>query len=142
MTASNLLARLIGPPFLAMGAGLLFNYDLYQTMAQQFAQSYALIYFSGFVALLGGLAIVNFHNLWTWDWRVIITVLGWLSTVGGIVRIVAPQAVQTVAGKMLPHSTAMMIAGGLMAAFGAWLSYEGYLSGNSSTSRAKRRGRK
>ena len=34
----------------------------------------------GMFALLAGLAIVNTHNLWVSDWRVIITILGWLAT--------------------------------------------------------------
>jgi hypothetical protein len=41
-------------------------------------------YLSGLLSLLAGLAIVNLHNTWRADWRVIITVLGWLMTIGGI----------------------------------------------------------
>jgi 1,4-dihydroxy-2-naphthoate octaprenyltransferase len=37
----------------------------------------------GMFALLAGLAIVNVHNLWVSDWRVIITILGWLAIVRG-----------------------------------------------------------
>ena len=33
-----------------------------------------------------GLAIVLVHNVWTFDWRVIITILGWLAVLGGIFR--------------------------------------------------------
>ncbi|WP_331375195.1 hypothetical protein [Sinorhizobium chiapasense] len=50
-----------------------------------------MFYLSGLLSLLAGLAIVNLHNRWQMDWRVIITVLGWLMTIGGIIRIVLPQ---------------------------------------------------
>jgi hypothetical protein len=30
------------------------------------------------LALLAGLAVVNAHNLWVLDWRLIVTILGWL----------------------------------------------------------------
>ena len=43
------------------------------------------------ISLSAGLAIVNLHNSWQVDWRVLITVLGWLMTIGGIMRIVLPQ---------------------------------------------------
>ena len=50
-----------------------------------------LFYLSGLLSLLAGLAIINLHNTWYADWRVIITVLGWLMTIGGIIRVVLPQ---------------------------------------------------
>ena len=40
-----------------------------------------LFYLSGLLSLLAGLAIVNLHNTWCTDWRVIVTVLGWLMTI-------------------------------------------------------------
>jgi hypothetical protein len=36
-----------------------------------------LFYLCGLLSLLAGLVILNLHNKWV-DWRVIITVLGWL----------------------------------------------------------------
>ena len=35
-------------------------------------------------------------NTWCADWRVIVTVLGWLMTIGGIIRIVLPQVAITI----------------------------------------------
>ena len=60
-----------------------------------------LIYLSGVLSLLAGLAIVIAHNRWSGGWPVIITVLGWLMVIGGVIRIVVPQVVQTVAGDHL-----------------------------------------
>ena len=31
------------------------------------------------------------HNVWTADWRVVITILGWLAVITGAIRIVCPQ---------------------------------------------------
>ena len=50
-----------------------------------------LIYFSGLLSLSRGIAMLNVHRAWTSDWRVIITILGWLLVIGGIIRIVLPQ---------------------------------------------------
>ena len=50
-----------------------------------------LIYIVGLLALTGGLAILNAHRAWTADWRVVVTVLGWLMVIGGVFRIVLPR---------------------------------------------------
>jgi len=48
-----------------------------------------LLVISIFTFILGTLAIV-FHNIWVADWRVIITVLCWLTFLKGAVRLLFP----------------------------------------------------
>jgi len=50
--------------------------------------------FSGYIALVIGLATVILHNVWVADWRVAITIFGWISLIKGIVRIGFPEATQ------------------------------------------------
>lgn len=91
MERSLFLARLLGPTFVAIAVGMLVNLGMYQTMIAEALHPGIVFYLSGLLSLLAGLAIVNLHNRWQADWRVIITVLGWLMTIGGIIRIVLPQ---------------------------------------------------
>ena len=84
-TTSRYLARLIGPVALAMGAYIVLNGAAFRIMVGQFLASYALIFLAGLITLTAGLAIVLVHNVWTRDWRVIITVFGWLAVIGGCV---------------------------------------------------------
>jgi hypothetical protein len=127
METSRFLARLVGPFLVVMGLGLLVNGDVYQTMAGQFLQSLALIYVSGLLAFVAGLAIVNTHNVWAADWRVIITILGWLGMLGGVMRIVFPQVVEQVGTNMLAHRGYIIGAWIVLLVLGLWLSYAGYL---------------
>lgn len=141
MDTSRLLARLIGPLFLAIGAGVLFNAATYQAMSQEFLRNIPLIYLTGFLTLIAGIAILNFHNVWVASWPVIITIFGWFAVIGGTVRLVAPQAVQGVAGGMA--TSGLQMGGGIVVLLlGAWLSWAGYFENSSTTSRARRRGRK
>jgi len=128
MQRSIFLAKLIGPLLAAIGVALIFNADTFRTIAQEFLKSYALIYLAGLLALTAGLAIVNMHNVWTADWRVIITLIGWLAVIGGIIRIVLPHTVETIGGLMLTAvSNNWMIGEGVvLLALGAGLSYTGY----------------
>src|SRR5712691_7383356 len=91
MQRSIFLAKLIGPLFFFIGVTLLVNHEAFRLMADQLVRNFALIYISGAIALVAGLAVVTLHNVWVRDWRVAVTIIGWLGVIGGIVRIVVPQ---------------------------------------------------
>ena len=88
MQRSIYLARLIGPIFVVIGVGMLLNAPAFLAIARQFLASYALIYLAGLITLTAGIALVLAHNVWIGNWRLIITVLGWLGVIGGVFRIV------------------------------------------------------
>jgi 4-amino-4-deoxy-L-arabinose transferase-like glycosyltransferase len=138
MQRSLYLAQLIGPIFIAIGAGMLLNANAFLTLAEQFLHSYALIYLAGVITLTAGLALVLAHNVWIGDWRLIITVLGWLGVIGGTFRIVWPQEVVAIGSAMLNHPEVLMAAGFAVFVIGAVLSYYGYA--DTETSSRTRRG--
>lgn len=51
----------------------------------------ALTYLTGFIAVTFGLLIIGYHNLWVADWRVLITIIGWLALIKGLIFIVLPK---------------------------------------------------
>jgi len=65
-------------------------------------------------ALAIGIAVVLAHNVWVANWRVIITVFGWLAMLGGIFRIVYPQLVQRVGGAIVHLAAAPVLGGTLL----------------------------
>jgi hypothetical protein len=134
MQTSRYIAKLLGPFLVAVGAGLFLNAGTFQAMAEEFLRSNALIFLSGLIALVAGLAIVIAHNVWVADWRVIITVFGWLSAIGGVVRIVFPQAAQSIGGAMLAYPSLVFGAWVVVTALGVWLCVMGYAGGVSRAS--------
>ena len=139
MQRSIFLAKLIGPLLAAIGIALIFNAESFRVMASEFIKSYSQIYIAGLLALTAGLAIVNTHNEWTGDWRVVITILGWLCVIGGVVRIVFPSVIGSVGASMLTSTSNSWIIGEgvVFLALGAWLSFMGY-GAKSSGSKRKR----
>jgi hypothetical protein len=91
MPTSIFLAKLIGPVFLAVGVAMLLNGAAYRTLANSFLDNPALMFLSGLLTLPAGLAIVLTHNVWAADWRIVITIFGWLAVIGGAVRLLAPR---------------------------------------------------
>ena len=104
MENSYFLAQLIGPVFLVVGAGLLVSHRDYRLTAEQFLASQALIYIAGLLALVPGLAIVLTHNVWSADWRLVITLIGWLGLIGGVFRLLLPRQVVVVGNAMLAQN--------------------------------------
>ncbi len=127
MQHSKLIAGLIGPLIAAMGIALLINRDLLPAMASQIARDQGLIFLSGILSLLGGLAVVRVHNIWS-GWQLIVTVLGWLAVVGGLVRMWFPQRAAPIAETFAANTTALMIGGLVLLVLGAFLSYKAYSS--------------
>jgi hypothetical protein len=97
-------------------------------MAKEFTGSAPLLFLSGFMTLLGGLALVNTHNVWEGGWPVIITILGWLGVIGGTARMLFPETVVGVSEKMLGNKTYLTVGGVGEVLLGLWLCYVGYLA--------------
>jgi len=126
MATSLFLAKLMGPLFAALGAGLLLNHGAFQAMAAEFLRNYPLIFLSGLISLAAGLALVLTHNVWTRDWRLIITVFGWFAVIGGVLRIVTPQLAAAVGGVVMAHGTILVVAAFVWLTLGATLCFFGY----------------
>jgi hypothetical protein len=139
MERSTYLAKLIGPVFIAGGLGMLFNSAVYHPMFEHALHDHILIYLSGVIALVVGLAIVAAHNEWKWHWPLIITLVGWFAIVGGAVRMIAPQVIESIGMSILAYPSFFMVDGAVAVLLGALLSYFGYLAAQSRGSRKRRR---
>jgi hypothetical protein len=125
---SIIIARLIGPLFSVIGIGMLINTETYRQIGQQFLSTYAIIYLSGIIILLMGLMILNVHNRWTRDWRSAITAVGYILTIAGCWRLIAPQFVPFVGGAILGNSNFFVGCGAVLVTLGGFLTYKGYVA--------------
>ena len=126
MATSIFLARLLGPLLLAVGAGILINPKPFHTMASEVTRSVTLVYLFGLFDCAAGLAIVLTHNVWTANWRVLITLIGWLMLFRGAVRILIPETIMGFAAKAIRNKQLMPIAGAVTGVLGLVFCYFGY----------------
>jgi hypothetical protein len=129
MQPAVFIARLIGPAFVAVGLGVLANGPFYTPLILEAVHSPTLIYFSGLISLLPGLAILNVHRSWS-GWPAIITVIGWLMTIGGVIRLVLPATSATVASDLYSKPFVLLIVALVVLVVGAYLCFEGYRARN------------
>src|SRR6478736_1278795 len=118
MANSLFLARLIGPVMLVVGLAVFANQRGFREMAEEFLASRALMFLSGFILMPAGLAVVLTHNVWAADWRVLITILGWLTAIGGALRMLGPQGLKRAGEAFLRNDRSPQLAGAIWVAIG------------------------
>ena len=128
MATSLFLARLLGPLLLAVGAGILVNPKPFRTMASEVIGSVTLVYLFGLLDFAAGLAIVLVHNVWTPNWRVLITLIGWLMLIRGAVRILAPDTIMGFAAKLIRNKQLIPISTVVTGVLGLVFCYFGYVA--------------
>ena len=128
MQVSVFLARLLGPLRLLPGVGLLVNPRAFRTMATEVVGSITLVYLFGLFDFAAGLAIVLVHNVWTVNWRVLITLIGWLLLIRGTARILITDTLMGFAKTLIRNKQLYLVSGGVLVIFGLVLCYFGYVA--------------
>ncbi len=124
MDISLSLARLMGPFLLILSSSLLINRKQALSWMREGVKNRVLIILSGVMALVVGELIVSVHSLWVNDWRVIVTLIGWLLVLKGVVRILFPQHFASWVGRFTGRG---LLIGSLVAlAIGIVLTVNGY----------------
>lgn len=90
MASSKQLAGLVGPTIVAMIAS---EFPLVQPHLYD-EQIPPVVYLSGVLMFVAGLAIVRAHNRWALDWTVLVTLAGWFAAILGLFRMFAAGAYQ------------------------------------------------
>jgi hypothetical protein len=127
MTASKTIAALLGATLVATAAMVLANLDAMPTLVEELSKSPMLIVLAGYAAYVPGLAIVYFHNQWTGGWPVLVTLVGWLSLVIGLIRMVFPMQLAGIMAKAAPAMTGVLPPIGVVfLLIGGVLSFKAY----------------
>ncbi|GAB4234874.1 MAG: hypothetical protein Kow0032_18990 [Methyloligellaceae bacterium] len=128
MDSSILIARFIGPVMLLTGISLFVNGDRFSRIFTELSESPGLIFIAGILALVLGIALVTFHNIWVMDWRAFITVYGWLALIGGVVRILFPDVAIKLGRRIMGHAMTIRLLAGLNILIGGFLAWKGFLA--------------
>ncbi|HVC37155.1 MAG TPA: hypothetical protein VNF46_02015 [Gammaproteobacteria bacterium] len=130
MENSKTIAGLVGPSMILAGAVVLLNMNLFPGMVAEIMRNPLLVILAGFITFVAGLAIVRAHNRWTKGWPVIITIIGWICILGGLLRALFPVLVAQIAVRVIRVPGILPIAAVIMLALGAFLSFKAYRRGS------------
>ena len=90
MELSIYIARTLGIVYLTVGIGLFLFRETYILAFRKILESPGYALLGGFMAIVGGMAMVTYHNLWVNDWRVVITIIGWIALIKGAFLLTMP----------------------------------------------------
>jgi len=126
MQNTIMISRILGPMLMIIAVGILANVKNYQKMIGDFMSSPSLVYLGGVMALIFGLLVVNFHNIWAANLAVIITVFGWLGILKGAVLIILPRAMARTCQMYQKNDALMAIHAVVIFIIGTLFCYMGF----------------
>ncbi|HBH19603.1 MAG TPA: hypothetical protein DEB30_05405 [Candidatus Peribacter riflensis] len=115
MEITIFLARFWGSLFMILGALSVGAKFLGRVI--EYTDNKTITVSTGYITFLLGLATVVSHNIWTADWRIAITILGWTTLLKGIEKICFPDRVHR---KAQMFKSRQVLWGGVIVLIGAW----------------------
>lgn len=127
MELSILIAKIIGVIYLSFGVGLLFNPQFYKNEIPKLIENTSYLILGGFLAIIIGLLIVDNHNYWVKNWTVVITIIGWIALLKGILLLAFP-TLSKIYKPLFKSENFYKILGPLVLIFGLLFTYLGFFN--------------
>lgn len=120
MANSKQIAGLAGPTMIAV---LVSEFPLVQPHLYD-AQIPPVVYLSGVLMFVAGLAIIRAHNLWVPNWTVLVTLTGWFALLLGLWRMFTASGYQQLAAST--PSTVFMVLEAVLLVIAVFMTYKAY----------------
>ncbi len=91
MSIANTLAVLMGSALVIVGITV-FNKPYFNVVMTDLVNNKGLLWVTGLITFVMGTVIVALYNVWSADWRVLVTLLGWLTVIKGAVIMLLPSS--------------------------------------------------
>ncbi len=90
MAISLFLAKVMSIYFLLMTIIMIVRRRAMLAMFDQVVEQPAVLCMTAVFTLILGILLVVGHNIWVADWRIVITILAWLTLIKGVVNLLFP----------------------------------------------------
>lgn len=94
MSTSMTIAYLLLPLFALITISAIINPKRYKQVLKDSVEHPALMYIMSIVTIVGGTAIIMYHNVWTNDRTTTITIVGWMMILKGSIRLLFPKTAE------------------------------------------------
>lgn len=120
MDISIFLARFWGSLFIVLGLASISAKFLGRVIS--YTDDKTITVSTGYITFLLGLATVVAHSIWVADWRLMVTILGWITLFKGLEKIAFPNRINKAAQKFKGQQTLWGFVIFLIGIFYFWLS--------------------
>jgi fatty acid desaturase len=122
MELTVFFAKLWGAFFVVFGSLFIITKQLGRTI--EMTDDKAFVISTGYITFLMGLCTAILHNVWVWDWPLVITILGWSTLFKGILKIGFPEVIHEQAQRFKKRQWLSAI---FLLVLGAWLLWMGFV---------------
>lgn len=123
---TRMFARVLGPYFVIVIAVVLVRPPHVPTLLAHFTDDPVWPWVMGALVLLAGLAIVAFHQVWRGAAAIIVSVLGWVLVVRGLVLLASPELFESIADRVISTVGIWQVVYVATALIGLYLTYVGW----------------
>jgi hypothetical protein len=121
-----MFSRVLGPLLVIVDATAVARASYMQTLLSQFEANSLWTWVTGAFILLFGLIVVAGHQYWHGAAAIIVSLLGWLITLRGLLLFAFPQAFVSLANRMIGAQASWVAACIVFALVGLYLTYVGW----------------
>lgn len=126
MDISIFLAKTLGIYLVIISLSMFINTDRYRSIIYDLTNHPSSIFLTGVIALIIGILLVVCHNIWEANWRIVITLIAWLSFIKGVVRVLFPELAYASITKFMKNDIAYYTTAFICLLLGIFLSYFGF----------------
>ena len=121
-----LVAKILAIYLLAVGVGMLNGNINIKNLYSSFEKSEGLLIISGFICIVLGFLLVQYHNIWVKDWTVLVTIVAWATLIKGVLLIAFPNTVMSIGQNFYKNNSRALSF--VVLALGAVLAYYSFVA--------------
>ncbi|STY28233.1 Integral membrane protein (PIN domain superfamily) [Legionella wadsworthii] len=126
MDISKYISKVLGIYLIIVSLAMFANIEQFTLYVQALLKNAPLMLILGFLTLILGLLLVVAHNIWKWDWRLVITIIGWVILLKGASIIFYPHYVDKATLVFLQNTNIAYSSAGFELILGIILTYLGF----------------
>lgn len=128
MDTSLLVAKCAAIIYLSFGFGMLIQPSYYKATLQELITSKTFLVMGSLLAIVLGVVLIAYHNVWQANWLISITIIGWISLFKGVFILALPEVYLKISKKIFtPKSikwlTILVLAVGLFFLYFGFFNY-------------------
>lgn len=126
MDVSRFLSKVIGIYLIIVSLSIIVNFPQFAIYLNDLLNNVSIMFITGFFTLILGILMVVSHNVWQWNWRLLITILSWVTLIKGSTLIFYPHFIDKATILFIQNSTMAYIAAIIDLFLGILLMYFGF----------------
>jgi hypothetical protein len=126
MNLSIFLAKVLGIYLLVVSFAILFNLRRTTSIISGVIQNPSLQLIVGILTTIIGILLVVSHNIWIHDWTVVITIIGWLIFIKGVLNLVFPNVANALDRPFIQSKLSCTVSALISLAIGLYLCCKGF----------------